>query len=132
MKKLAGIQRIKVLQVDINNAEGKKRCPIFQSLKREFGIKTKVNRDAITALFDRACFNAADTIFGQFGYIGVNKEMIIFMNAWDSTQSASPTTFEVNSHECKEASRGREIIMDFYQHHASFRQRQEIKTYLGW
>lgn len=130
MKKLEGIQRIEVLQVDINNAEGKRQCPIFQSLKREFGIETKVNRDAITALFDRACFNAADYIFGQFGYIGVNKEMVTFMNAWDSTQSASPTIFEVNSYECKETHRGRELIMDFYERHATYQQRQEIETYL--
>ena len=130
MKKLEGIERIEVLQVDIDNAEGKKRCPIFQSIKREFGIETKVNFDAITALFDRACFNASDYVFGQFGYVGVNREMVMFMKAWDRTQTAAPTTFEVNTHVCKESDRGREIIMDFYNRAASFQQRKEIETYL--
>lgn len=130
MKRLEGIQRIEVLQIDIDNAEGKKRCPIFQSLKREFGIETKVNFDCITALFDRACFNAADTIFGQFGFIGVNREMRNFMLTWDRTQSAVPTTFEVNSYACREADSGRRTIMDFYNRSATFKQRQEIETYL--
>ena len=132
MKKLTDITRIEVQQIDIDKAEGKRRCPIFQSLKRKFGIETKVNRDCITALFDRACFNAADCIFGQFGYIGVNKEMVVFMNNWDRTKTANPTTFEVNSYTCKEAERGREIIMDFYNRHASSRERAEIESYLGW
>ena len=131
MKTLEGIKRIEILHVGIDNAEGKKHCPIFQSLKREFGIATKVNRDAITALFDRACFNAADYIFGQFGYISVNQEMRNFISTWDKTQSASPTTFEVISCECKEPESGRRTIMEYYNRHASLRQRQEIETYLG-
>ena len=131
MNRLSGIQRIEVQQVDIDNAEGKKRCPIFQSLKREFGIETKPNRDCITSLFDRACFGAADYIFGQFGYIGVSQEMRNFMSTWDKTQTAVPTAFEVNTHECRESDRGHEIIMDFYERHAGFRQRQEIESYLG-
>ena len=130
MKKLEGIERIKIEQVDIDNAEGKRRCPIFQSLKREFGIETKVNFDCITSLFDRACFNASDYVFGQFGYVGVNREMRNFMLNWDRIQTAVPTTFEVNSHACKETARGREIIMDFYNRSATHQQRQEIETYL--
>ena len=131
MKKLEGIERIEVLQVDIDNAEGKKRCPIFQSIKREFGIETKIRFDAITSLFDRACFNSIDYILGQFGYIGVDKEMVAFMKNWDSTQTAVPTTFAVNSYPCRDAASGRRTIMEYYNRHASFKAREEIETYLG-
>ena len=131
MKKLTHVQKITVLQIDIDNAEGKNRCPIFQSLKREFGIETKVNFDYITSLFDRACFSAADNRLGQFGTIAVNKEMINFMTHWDKTQSATPTSFQVNAYECQNAESGRRTIMDYYHRHASLRQRKEIETYLG-